>query len=178
MTDNEVIEIFRPIVIQGLIDYGYLNVTVKQSNQPTQQGINLNPTVYFFKVSNLRYGFLGRYSKWVNPVMRHTEIQYIESTFQISSLVLQNPKDLSSPTASDLINAVGDILQSEKTCDILDKSGIGVLRIRNIPNPYFVDDKDQFEAIASIEFTLVYENSRISQDPIITPPIVPYIHGV
>jgi hypothetical protein len=178
MTDNQVILIFRTIILQGLVDAGLTNVAVKQSNQPTQQGINTNPTVYFFKVSNRRYGFLGRYSTWTNSAMQHKEIQYIESTFQIAALVLQNPKIPTAPTASDLINVVADIMQSEQTCTILNSSGIGILRVTEIRNPYFVDDRDQFEAIPSFDFTLVYENDRVSIDPIITAPIVLNIHGV
>jgi hypothetical protein len=178
MTDNQVILLFRSIIIQGLNDFGLTNVVVKQSNQPTQQGINTGPTVYFFKVANRRYGFLGRYSKWFDPVMQHTEIQYIESTFQVGALVLQNPKNLAIPTASDLINAVADIMQSERTCTILNDNHIGILRVTEIRNPYFVDDRDQFEAVPSFDFTLVYENGRVSVDPVITAPIVLNIHGV
>jgi len=64
ITDNDLIRVFLPILQTGVIAAGYTNVLVKQANQPTQQGINASPTVYFFKVSNKRYGFLRRDDVW------------------------------------------------------------------------------------------------------------------
>ena len=180
MTDNQLIQLFLPIIQAGLIADGFTNVTVKQSNQPTMQGINTNPTVYFFKVSNKRYGFLGRYDKWsaLQSNMVHTEKQYFETTFQVAALVLQNPKDTSLPTALDLVNDVASIMQSDKTRAILNASKVGILRVQDVLNPYFFDDRDNFEASPSFDFVLTYRNDRISSTPIITPPIVPNIYGV
>ncbi len=139
-TDNSLIKIFLPIINQGLISNGFNNVTVKQSYQPTMQGININPCVYFFKISNKRYGYLARYDKWNNEssTMIHNENQYYESTWQVQALVLQNPSDLTIPTASDLVNEVACIMQSDNTRYILNQSGIGILRIQDISNPYFL----------------------------------------
>ena len=178
-TDNSLIQIFLPIINSGLIADGFTSVTVKQSNQPTMQGINTNPTVYFFKVSNKRYGYLARYDKWdsINSTMVHNENQYYETTFQVAALVLQNPKDLTIPTASDLVNEVACIMQSDNTRYILNQSGIGILRIQDISNPYFFDDRDNFEASPSFNFTLTYENFRVSTSPIINS-FTTNIHGV
>lgn len=166
-TDNQLIQLFLPIINAGLLADGFTNVTVKQSNQPTMQGINTTPTVYFFKVNNKRYGYLGRDDTWNGSQMVHTELQYFETVFQVSALVLQNPKFTSLPTASDLVNEVASIMQSDNTRAILNSSGVGILRISDILNPYFVDDKDNFEASPSFDFTLVYENTRTSTTPII-----------
>lgn len=161
-TDNQLIQIFLPIIQNGLIEDNFLNVTVKQSNQPTQQGVPKTPVVYFFKVSNKRFGYLGRYDKWVVDQMVHHEVQYMEITFQISALVLQYPITPNQYTASDLVNEVASIMQSDKTLGILNSNGIGILRITDVTNPYFVDDRDQFEASPSFDFTLVYKNDRVS----------------
>lgn len=180
MTDNELIKLFLPIIKAGLIEDGFMDVSVKQSYQPTMQGINTNPTVYFFKVANKRYGFLGRKDVW-NPLtstMVHTESQYVETTFQVAALVTQNPKNTNRPTASDLVNDVASIMQSDKTRDILNKRGVGILRVMDIRNPYFFDDKDNFEASPSFDFTLQFLNDRVSTSPIITPPITGNIYGV
>ena len=166
--DNQLIQIFLPIIQNGLVSDGFNNVIVKQSNQPTQQGINTSPTVYFFKVSSKRYGFLGRYDKWTNSQMTHTEVQYMEATFQVSALVLQYPTTPNQYTASDLVYEVSSIMQSDNTRDILNNSGIGILRITDLLNPYFLDDRDQFEASPSFDFVLTYENKRQSISPIIT----------
>jgi len=166
-TDNQLIQLFLPIIKAGLLADGFNNVTVKQSNQPTMQGINTNPTVYFFKLNNKRYGYLGRDDVWNGSQIVHTETQYFETVFQVAALVLQNPNFINLPTASDLVNEVASIMQSDNTRAILNLSGIGILRISDVLNPYFVDDKDNFEASPTFDFTLVYENTRASTTPII-----------
>lgn len=166
-TDNDIIRIFLPIIQNGLIQDGFTGVTVKQANQPTQQGIPATPCVYFFKVSNKRFGFLGRFDNWVNPVMVHHEKQYMEITFQVMALVLQYPITPNQYTASDLVNEVASIMQSDNTVTILNNNKMGILRITELSNPYFVDDRDQFEASPSFDFTLVYQDDRVGQVPVI-----------
>ncbi len=161
-TDNTLIQIFLPIIQEALISDGFENVTVKQSNQPTQQGLTSNPTVYFFKVSNKRHGYLGRndFFNGSSQNMNHIESQYYECTFQVSALVLQYPVTPNQFTASDLVNEVASIMQSDNTRAILNSSGVGILRITNFMNPYFIDDKDNYEASPSFDFTLTYQNNR------------------
>jgi hypothetical protein len=177
-TDNDLIRLFLPIIQAGLIADGFSDVTVKQANQPTQQGVNSSPTVYFFKVSNKRYGFLGRFDKWNASEIVHTESQYYEITFQISALVRQFPITPTQYTASDLVNEVASIMQADTTLAILNNAGVGILRIMNILNPYFTDDKDQFEASPSFDFTLTYQGSRVSSTPMVQLPIALDIQGV
>jgi len=165
-TDNSIIKIFLPILNSALVADGFTNVVVQQSSQPTLQGINTKASIYFFKVGSKRYGFLGRNDRWNadDEEMEHVEKQYYESTWQLMSLVLQNPSTANQYTASDLVDESASIMQSDKTRDILNNNGIGILRIQNISNPYFVDDRDNFEASPALEFTLVYLNSRVSNN--------------
>jgi hypothetical protein len=170
MGDNDVIKLFLPIITAGLVADGYSGIVVQQSNQPTQQGIPTAPTVYFYKLANKRYGYLGRQDVWdpIGSAMVHTETQYVESTFTVSALVLQVPASTTTTyTASDLVNDVASILQSDSTIVTLNNSGIGILRVSDIRNPYFVDDRDQFEASPSFDFTLVYAQARVSTNPVI-----------
>lgn len=173
MTDNGLIQLFLPLIKAGLIADGFLNVVTVAANQPTQQGINRGPTVYFYKIDNRPIG----YPKWIdvwdeeNSQMVHTESQYMECTFQVSALVLQNPTTPNAYTASDLVNEVRAILQSQNTVVTLNNSGVGILRIAMVTNVYFPDDRDQFEAHPSFEFTLKYLDDRVSTSPIITLPV-------
>lgn len=167
MTDNELIRLFRPIIIDGLVDAGYVDVPVKQFNQPTQQGVNSGPAVYFSKLYDKRYGFLRRNSRWVVNEMVHNEEQSYETTFQIMALARQNPSDTALPTASDLVNEVAAIMQSDKAIKILNDADVGILRVMDVRNPYFTDDQDIFEASPSFDFTLVHGQTRISQDNIV-----------
>ena len=169
MTDNDLIKLFLPIINAGLIADGYTGVTVKQANQPTQQGVNTGPTVYFYKTGDKRYGFLGRIDEWdtVNSVMKHTETQYYETTFQINALVLQNVNNTNSYTASDLVNEVASIMQSDQARRIMITAGVGILRVTDVVNPYFLDDRDQFEASPSFDFVLTYKQTRVTTEPVV-----------
>lgn len=170
MNDNDLIQIFFPIIKAGLIADGYDSVIVKQANQPTQQGVSLQPTVYFFKISDTRYGFPHFYDQWnsITGVMDHVEEQWYETRFQISALAIQDPKDISAPTASDIVNEVSMILQSTNTISQLMNNDIGILRISDVTNPYFQDDRDQFEAMPYFDFVLTHKRVRVSQSPILS----------
>ena len=174
LTDNAIIQIFLPILQAGLIADGFTTTIVKQSNQPTMQGINTDPTCYFFKVANKRYGFLGTYDKWNSDTsqMQHFENQFIESTWQVACLALQNPTTPNQYTASDVVNDAASIMQSDSTRYILNQSGIGILRVTDVSNPYFFDDRDNFEASPTFDFTLVYENIRTNPGIIVDSFVV------
>jgi hypothetical protein len=173
MTDNDLIKLFRPIVIDGLSAAGYIDVSVKSSYQPTQQGINNNPTVYFFKSPSKRYGYQAGLSKWNSTTseMDHLELQQIEASFTVSALVTQNPNITNSYTACDLVQEVALILGSQQTIFTLAQSSVGILRTTEILNPYFIDDKDQYYASPSFTFVLTYLQSRLSTVPVITLPV-------
>ena len=173
MTDNDLIRLFLPIINAGLIADGFLNVITQQANQPTQQGIPTAPTVYFYKTGNKRFGFLRRMDVWdpVHSVMTHTESQIFETSFQVNALVLQRPTQPYFYTASDLLNEVEAIMQSDNTRATLIAQNVGILRVQDVRNPYFVDDMDNFEASPSFDFTLTYTQTRISTDPVIQLPI-------
>jgi len=178
MLDNQLIQLFRPLIQNGLISNGYPNVTVKQNYQPTQQGVNTGPTVYFNKISDRRYGFLKRedvYNTNTNQMV-HTESQWYETTFQISALVIQDPKNISY-TASDLVNIVAMIMQSDATRIALLNGGAGIYRITDVRNPYFLDDQDRWEASPSFDFTLTHEQVSSIIDPS-TNSVVPGIYRV
>jgi len=178
-TDNQLYQIILPIINNGLVADGFKNVLVKQANQPTQQGVPNSPTVFITKLADKRYGFLGRLNVYdeIASTITHTETQYYETTYRISGLVLQYPNVISNYTAADLIKEVSSIMQSDNTRDILNASGIGILRIKDIVNSYFTDDKDNFEAIPSFEFTLTYLNTRVNSVPIVNTYVVD-IEGV
>lgn len=166
MTDNELISLFLPIIQSSLISSGYVDVVVKQFNQPTQQGINTTPTVYFSKIGDHRYGSPRRSDTWNETLNRidHVETQIYETTFQVQALVLQSPAN-PSYTASDLVNEVAHIMQSDRTISILTAAQVGIYRITDIRNPYFTDDRDQFEASPNFDFTLTHRQIRLSTTP-------------
>ncbi len=175
MLDNQLIQLFLPLIQSGLVNAGYQNIITKADYQPTQQGTNTGPTVYFHKIRDKRYGFLKRDDTYSGGVMTHTEIQQYETTFQVSALVIQNPLVISF-TASDLVNIVAMIMQSDYTRIQLFNGGVGIYRVTDIRNPYFVDDKGRYEASPSFDFTLTHQQISSSIDPdtnVIVPGIYP-----
>lgn len=169
MKDNELIQLFSPIILSGLIERGFTNVGLVQADQPTQQGAVTTPTVYFFKLMDKELGFIGRNTEFdtVNQLAVHTESQYYETTFQCNALVIQNPLDINGFTASDIVKAVSKVLQSDNALATLNSSGVGVLRISEIRNIYFKDDRGQFEASPSFDFILVHQDKFVSTVPIV-----------
>ena len=200
MMDNQLIKLFLPIITAGLTADGFTQVTVQQMDQPTQQGIPSGPTVYFQKINDHRYGWGGRHAKWdpLSSTMKNYEIQWHETTFQVSALVVPVPvmgvtflesedglqlisetgdtlisETVPDPyTAADLANEVASILQSEQAQVTLMAQNVGILRVQNLNNPYFQDDRDQFEATPSFDFILTHLETRISIVPIASPFVV------
>lgn len=162
--DNAIIQIFLPIINQGLIDKGLTNISVLQSAQPTQQGIEIEPAVYFQKTATKRYGFPEMRSTWDDELDQEILIQtqQLESTFKAQALVTQNPNDIDSLTANDILNIVADILQSDQTVQELNIHEIGILRVPDLQVSYFVDDRGRFEAAPFLSFILVYSQSTIT----------------
>ncbi len=143
--------------------YGY-PVTVRQSYQPTQQGADTGATLYFFKVGDKRIGHPNRKSEWdvANSKFVDTDVQRMEITFQISALVRQVPATTTTQkTASDYLNMAAMIMQSREFINAVQAAGVAILKIGEVRNPYFKDDKDQFEASPSFDFTLMYNRTMI-----------------
>lgn len=197
MKDNRLLREVRAVLLAGLADQGLSSVAVKQSFQPTNQGANEGPTVYLSKIADRRYGFLRRNDAWgytqttitnpdtglpiLNPdtgepitaegdlAMIHTEIQQYETTLQANAFWIVDPATMSdyTMTASDLANAAAAILQSDATREALRAKGIGMLPVEDVRNPYFVDDKERFEASPSFDFTLTHRQVIISTSPVV-----------
>lgn len=169
MLDNQLFQLFLPILQTQLPLYGILGAIAKQTNQPTMQGVNTQPTVYVYKVSDHRYGFLHRSDFWnvAQSQMIHTETQQYETRFTLSALVLQNPLTPNQYTASDVVNTCAAIMQSDSTRIILAQSNVGILRIEDVSNPYFTDDRDNYEASPSFDFILTHRQTRTTTDPVV-----------
>ncbi len=159
LLDNDLIKLFRPIIKDGLSAQGVI-VEVRQSYQPTKQGVK-DSSVYFFSVSDNNLGFVKRDSVWNGTIMTYTETQIIESTYQISVLLKQNPNVISY-TAKDILQKIASLLQSSLVIATLKNAGVSVMRITQIRNPYFLDDKDQYEASPSFDVIFQHEHKQDS----------------
>jgi hypothetical protein len=159
MLDNALIAILATQLeaASSTAGWGYL---VAQKNQPSQEGVPTAPTIFFEKLFDHEYGYPMRTDTY-QPTpdnYAHVETQVVETTFQISALVPQDPTDLTIPTASDVVGYMKLFIQNSITLAAFVSSQVSMLRVSEIRNPYAIDDKDRFEASPS--FDLVLQHNR------------------
>lgn len=160
MLDNVLATNVISVINAGLIAQGFSGFKIYKGFQPTTQGPEpvSTPSVYFTKLPSRRYGSMNRKDVWdsINSVMVHAETQFYETTYQISAAVISNPTALSY-TASDLVNAAAQSLNSDYAISTFKSNNINVLRVTDIRNPYFLDDLRRFEASPSFDVTFITE---------------------
>lgn len=146
---------------------------VRQNYQPTQQGASVKPVLYLHKLGDVRRGWVQRKDVY-DPAaddgrgaFRHYEGQWYETTFQVSALAQQDPSDPNSATASDLASVGCDIMQSDVMMARLRASGVGVLRVDAVRNPYFVDDEARNEANPSFDFVVTHKRETLDMVPVV-----------
>lgn len=173
MLDNQLISLVIATIIAGEVNAGIPNTPIAQSFQPRTQGVNSTPTGYMFKVGDRRYGFPERTDVYdsITGADIHTELQVYETTFQMGVLSIQDPTNTAQYTASDIVNLIAHIMQSDATVTALMASNVGILRISDVRNPYFTDDYNRYEAHPSFDFTLTHNQIITSTTPIINTAI-------
>ena len=104
--------------------------------------------------------------------MVHTENQKYETTFQLSVLATQFPATPTQYTASDICNLCAAILQSSVAIQAFEAQGVGIERVTDVRNPYFTDDRGQFEASPSFDYVLTHNQTITSTTPIISETVL------
>lgn len=171
----------------------YGSIPIKQAYQPTRQGVNTVPTIYLYKLFDERIGSPRRRSRWAGaelvtedldgivtedgrPIttdggqfgeMGYEEMQQYATHFQLSALATQDPANVESLTASDILNYATAAIQGSAFMDALRAADVGVLRVGQIRNPYFVDDRDRFEASPSFDFILTHKQVIVATAPVV-----------
>lgn len=158
MTDNDVIKAFLPLLKSGLTANG-ITADVLQSYQPTMQGARTGDAIYFFKIDDHRLGSPGHTSVYNSgtDLMDETDTQLHEATFQFSAWIRQTTT--STITAQDVLSVVALIMQTRSFIESMKAAGVGVLRVTDLRNPYFKDDRDQYQASPSFDFIVQYNRS-------------------
>lgn len=167
MTDNELFRLLIPLICDGLRPLGIDNIAVKKQYQPTQQGTPSSNALFLHKIGDYRYGFPERRDVWDREVgdFVHTESQWMQTSFQAGALIPQDPKHTDLPTASDVLNLTACVLQSDAARQTLQSHAVGIYRVQEIRQIYFVDDRDRFEASPSFDFTLTHRRTITSRAP-------------
>lgn len=179
MYDYQLIELITPIIENGLIAWGFGEIPLVASPQPTMQGVSTENTVYITKIGDHHYGHPKRENTWdpEEEKMMATFTQNVETTFQINALVIQNVATPHQFTASDVVNAVANIIYDTATLEALAAQNVGIYRPQEMRNPYFTDDRDREEASPNFDFTLTHKLVNVSEIPP-AESINPGIYGV
>lgn len=160
MTDEEIFSAIRLFILSQLS-----NVGVVQRYQPVAEGVPEDPILLMHKIGDKRYGFPKEKDVWDEDqeLFVHTHEQAMETTIQLSAL--QPDGETESVTASDIVNAAADILQTQEAVVYFQSLDMSILRVTDIRNPYFVDDRDRHEADPSFDFTVLHKRVKMSTLP-------------
>lgn len=165
MTDNELW-----MILIGILEPAFAGeAEVLQAYQPTQQGVTQGPALYLAKLFDARVGHVQRSDQWDEAAkkMIHTERVVIETTFQVTGFAVQDPDDLTRPTASDLTRRAAALMQASTTLETLRGHGLGILRITQVRNPYILNDRERFEASPSFDFVLTRTETTTTETPFV-----------
>ena len=166
MTDNQLTKLLRDKLLAGLARLG-LTAEVLANQQPTMQGRTTTATLYFSAISENRYGWQYSRTSYDPETMEieREEAQWLRTTYQVTALAPQDPRNLLLPTAKDLLRAASIIIGGQSFTQALTKDGVGVERVTELRNPYFVNDQGQFEASPSFDFTVTRKAAIIQEQP-------------
>lgn len=164
MNDNQLITLILAVLNAQLADVGLTGTVLVKAYQPIRQGVEQSPgyeptkSGYLVKLFDKRDGFPREdyvYNATDEAEIR-TQTQVYHSTFQLTALAVQVPGATTMLTASDVANLLAGLLQNPETMAAFQAQGVGILAITDIRNPYFLDDRDRYEASANFDFTLVH----------------------
>lgn len=171
MNDKEINALFMSQLLPAMqANASIATVKLARNFQQTQQGAATGPYVYFFKVSDHRYGVPKRKDVWdaLAGAFKHEELQQYVTTYQFSAWI---PQDAANPTAlteSDILNIVSGIMQSDTLLAAFRAAGVGISRVADVRNPYIVDDRDRFEAVPSFDIDLMHFRKYAATLPAVT----------
>lgn len=179
MLDNQLNIILREQLGALFPSRASLTVEFKQNYQPTQQSRKNAATVYFKKLFDHRYGYRSNRSEWNEDlqVMQRIEEQVIESTFQFAVTMNIDPNDETAYTHSDVLKLVASVVQSPDFIKELYKNGLQVLRVMDIRNTPYQNDRDNFEDNPTFDVIITHTDTFIDGVPVVTK-FVSSIHRV
>jgi hypothetical protein len=167
MTDVELRTFLRAQLLAIMPLYGITGVPVIASNQPTSEGRETGPAIYFHSLDEQREGWQSRqYDRDLIDQGRQTESQIFASTMQVSVLAPETA-NLTLPQATDICRAASMALQSRQFIDAMAEQypDAGVRRITAVRRPYIVNDAGQFEMVPSFDVTITHTVKFITTAP-------------
>lgn len=163
---NDIIRVIKPKIEELLLQFYTVEAKFKKGFQRLKVGANSESVVYYHQIDNKEIGLPKRENIYYSDsgVMEYKEIQIIETTFQINSLV---PKG-SDITASDLVTYVRKIFTHLQFIDFLNSNGLSVYKPTTIRNGWFESDNGGYEDNPSFDVTFQHQLVTNATSGIIT----------
>lgn len=172
MRDNDLFKIIIAELKSLLTGEGLVDVKIKQSYQPTQQSTSEQRRIFIHKVANPQVGTGIVYDG------TKKKQQYLKrASFQFDALAQQDPSNINSLTASDILTIAADLLQSYDAVRNLRNNGVNIERVTDVRPSYFINDKDRNESSPSFDLTVTYQHTYEKEIPSING-VNSNLHGV
>lgn len=165
MDELELQILIRSSLVTLLAAQGYADWHVTAAYQPTPQGRESAPTLYFFELPENLYGWQGRKDVYNRDtgVMLRKESQMYRSGFQVQGLYETPPDATSGPTAATITRVASMLINSQGFRKLLRAQGVYMERVTDIRKIYMRNDREHFEQVPSFDFTCTHERSIIQQ---------------
>lgn len=163
MRDNDLFKVIIAELKSLLTGEGLSDVKIKQSYQPTQQSVSEQRRIFIHKVTNPQVG-VGIVYDQNKRIQQHLK----RAVFQFDALAQQDPSDINSLTASDILTIAADLLQSYDAVRNLRNNGVNIERVTEVRPSYFINDKDRNESSPSFDLTVTYQHEYEKEIPSIT----------
>ena len=172
MRDNDLFKVIIAELESLLTGESLSDVSVEQSYQPTQQSPSEDRRIFIHKVSNPQ---VGTGIAYIGTKRKQQDLK--RATFQFDALAQQDPSDINSLTASDILTIAADLLQSYDAVRNLRNNGVNIERVTDVRPSYFINDKDRNESSPSFDLTVTYQHEYEKEIPSIAG-VNSNLHGV
>lgn len=153
MKEIELDVLMRQTLIASLSAAGIVGYPVIAGYQQRGQG-RVSTGIYYWTIGEHNYGWQGAKTIVVGDELFTKEMQIVEQTYQIQTFVKERDAEYS---ALDLATKIRMAISSRLFINALAVYNIGVQRPTSIRSPFFVNDRDQYEANPSFDFVLSHK---------------------
>lgn len=169
MTNNEIAAFFRAQMLAMLTGQGHPEVNVTSSFQTDNQGRLDGPVLYFVEIADDPHGAqkTGTTKDIATDQIIDTSMQRMRITYQVQGFAPVNKTDLTVLRAGDVVKLALMLLKSPVFLKALKANNMGLEKIPSTKPNFVVNDRAQFEAGPTFEFTMSYRRSIIQQSAII-----------
>jgi hypothetical protein len=169
MTNNEIAAFFRAQMLAMLAEQDHPEVDVTSSFQPNNQGRLDGPVLYFVEIGDVPHG-AQRNSQQTDIGTGQTTVtsaQRMRISYQVQGFAPADVTDLTVLRAADVVKLALMLMASPPFIAALKANGMGIEKIPSTKPNFVVNDRAQFEAGPTFEFTISYQRSIIQKSAII-----------